>query len=678
MANNFQGNPYPRGMPPQAYHQGYPHPGYGYPGGPHMPPNAPMWGQGYGQHPQQHQGGPQQGYQNYGYHPHAPQYPGQAPPNTQPTAAQAVQAVQAGQPPPPPGSPPPNEDEQPDAGLTASPAKGAQPPPPPGPPPPLDEEEPTPTPEGAGVSKDGEVQEEAEEYDPLQAAFFDSKADAAQTQPEEEYDPTEAATSMTAEHAPVSVKTVTTAKVSRSKMLNRRGLKRPHRAVAKAFGGDSGDEAESNDTESGTAAPAAPGGTAAAGSSNAGVSGERAATISKTAAWMLANPSKASVIMKKSAEDPKLKFLFDEGGETAEGRYYNQIKEAAEAKAQVMSVTSGSSPMQMMGTVIPLQAPQAATFTSFAQPAAPKQSTEDAVAAAKRRAAELTKMLGSTPDAAGEGSGEKKVRKNRWGPVAAVPAAAAVAAAGVTSAPKSQLALPESIDKEKQAQLEQQREMQALEARVRAAQKAQMVGGGVVEGDEAQQDKLLMEERLKEYTSLAANDDDSFRDTVEDAEAAGGIIEGGTWEHRKRAKEMLLTAQKAQELTAASAGKRHLAEYLPKEELDKFLNKADKKAKGETVTEQDYEKAKLDAGNLGFQMLQQAGWQEGAGLGKAGDGIAAPVNAGGSAAEGTGVGTKATHEVEQNDDEFDQYRKRMMLAYRFRPNPLNNPRRAYY
>jgi splicing factor 4 len=38
----------------------------------------------------------------------------------------------------------------------------------------------------------------------------------------------------------------------------------------------------------------------------------------------------------------------------------------------------------------------------------------------------------------------------------------------------------------------------------------------------------------------------------------------------------------------------------------------------------------------------------------------------------------ASHEVEEGDDAFDQYRKRMMLAYRFRPNPLNNPRRAYY
>jgi splicing factor 4 len=42
------------------------------------------------------------------------------------------------------------------------------------------------------------------------------------------------------------------------------------------------------------------------------------------------------------------------------------------------------------------------------------------------------------------------------------------------------------------------------------------------------------------------------------------------------------------------------------------------------------------------------------------------------------VGLTATHEVQAGDDAFDQYRKRMQLAYRSRPNPLNNPRRDYY
>ena len=36
----------------------------------------------------------------------------------------------------------------------------------------------------------------------------------------------------------------------------------------------------------------------------------------------------------------------------------------------------------------------------------------------------------------------------------------------------------------------------------------------------------------------------------------------------------------------------------------------------------------------------------------------------------SGVGAALPAEVKKNDDEFDLYRKRMMLAYRFRPNPL--------
>jgi hypothetical protein len=46
--------------------------------------------------------------------------------------------------------------------------------------------------------------------------------------------------------------------------------------------------------------------------------------------------------------------------------------------------------------------------------------------------------------------------------------------------------------------------------------------------------------------------------------------------------------------------------------------------------------------------------------------------------DGAGVGVGTTHGVVEGDTEFDSYRKRMMLAYRFRPNPLNNPRRDYY
>ena len=41
----------------------------------------------------------------------------------------------------------------------------------------------------------------------------------------------------------------------------------------------------------------------------------------------------------------------------------------------------------------------------------------------------------------------------------------------------------------------------------------------------------------------------------------------------------------------------------------------------------------------------------------------------GSAGDRIGLGAD-TGGADEDDDEFDQYRKRMMLAYRFRPNPL--------
>mmetsp|Transcript_10316 Transcript_10316/g.14190 ORF Transcript_10316/g.14190 Transcript_10316/m.14190 type:complete len:252 (+) Transcript_10316:682-1437(+) len=248
----------------------------------------------------------------------------------------------------------------------------------------------------------------------------------------------------------------------------------------------------------------------------------------------------------------------------------------------------------------------------------------------------------------------------------------------------------------------------------------------------------LYMERLREYNELAALYDANYKDTVDEAEMVGGVIEGGTWEHRKRAKEMLATAKKNLELTARADTQRghHMADYLPSSVLDNFLKKS------KAITQQDEAAAmalklqveaeanqhKLNESNVGFQLLKKSGWIEGSGLGAQGTGIANPIaisslsaslaaaiqsvnsslaSAGGvalplpqsvlcsadalaasSAAataaaiaanlNGAGLGARSTHELESTDNEFDQYRKRMMLAYKFRPNPLNNPRRDYY
>lgn len=41
-----------------------------------------------------------------------------------------------------------------------------------------------------------------------------------------------------------------------------------------------------------------------------------------------------------------------------------------------------------------------------------------------------------------------------------------------------------------------------------------------------------------------------------------------------------------------------------------------------------------------------------------------------TAMNGAGLGVDRPAELSKSDDEYDAYRKRMMLAYRFRPNPL--------
>ncbi|GFP98174.1 surp and g-patch domain-containing protein 1-like protein [Phtheirospermum japonicum] len=121
----------------------------------------------------------------------------------------------------------------------------------------------------------------------------------------------------------------------------------------------------------------------------------------------------------------------------------------------------------------------------------------------------------------------------------------------------------------------------------------------------------------------------------------------------------------------------HMGDYIPTEELEKFLATCNDVSAQKAMKEYTA-KAKIQADNVGHRLLSKMGWKEGEGLGSSKSGIANPIMAGDVKKDNLGVGAHAPGEVTADDDIYEQYKKRMMLGYRHRPNPLNNPRKSYY
>lgn len=90
-----------------------------------------------------------------------------------------------------------------------------------------------------------------------------------------------------------------------------------------------------------------------------------------------------------------------------------------------------------------------------------------------------------------------------------------------------------------------------------------------------------------------------------------------------------LFVEEAKKLTDQAKGKHHIGDFLPPDELKRFIAKV-KAVKGEKGLEDidlsDYAEFKLTEENVGYQMLKKAGWTEGSGLGSKGQGITAPIN----------------------------------------------------
>lgn len=203
-------------------------------------------------------------------------------------------------------------------------------------------------------------------------------------------------------------------------------------------------------------------------------------------------------------------------------------------------------------------------------------------------------------------------------------------------------------------QLEEQREMQAMYNMIMASRNAQQTAANASRQLKQKKNKL-------EYDS-----DEEIDDKL------------GTWEHQSRRLEMEKTKELAEKLTGESEGKHFIGDFLPPDELERFMETFKALKEGRTPDFSDYKDFKIKCDNLGFKMLEKMGWSEGEGLGSGKQGITAPINQGKQSIDGRGVGISNPDVLNNEDDEFSAYRKRMMLAYRFRPNPLNNPRRPYY
>ncbi|PON96517.1 G-patch domain containing protein [Trema orientale] len=130
-------------------------------------------------------------------------------------------------------------------------------------------------------------------------------------------------------------------------------------------------------------------------------------------------------------------------------------------------------------------------------------------------------------------------------------------------------------------------------------------------------------------------------------------------------------------LQASTKKGHHMGDYIPLEELEKFMASCNDAASQKSAKE-NAEKARIQADNVGHKLLSKMGWKEGEGLGSSRSGIATPIMAGDVKTNNLGVGAHNPGEVTPEDDIYEQYKKRMMLGYRYRPNPLGNPRKAYY
>ncbi|KFZ68413.1 SURP and G-patch domain-containing protein 1, partial [Podiceps cristatus] len=355
-------------------------------------------------------------------------------------------------------------------------------------------------------------------------------------------------------------------------------------------------------------------------------------------------PEVEAIALQNNRENHAFRFLYEPNSKGY--KYYRQkLEEFRKAKAGTVCA-----PLPVESSLKRKTSPEASPSTT-----PPDQPATTAAAA--------------TTTATATGTTKKK-RKSRWGP----------------EEDKVELPLPQLVQ-----QLDSPSPLSVQDLKGLGYEKGKPVGlVGVTELSEAQKKQLKEQQEMQQMYDMIMKHKRAMQemqmmwekaiqqhqhgyDSDEEVDS-----ELGTWEHQLRRMEMDKTREWAEQLTQMGRGKHFIGDFLPPDELEKFMETFKALKEGREPDYSEYKEFKLTVENIGYQMLMKMGWKEGEGLGSDGQGIKNPVSKGTTAVDGAGFGIDRPAELTKEDDEYEAFRKRMMLAYRFRPNPLNNPRRPYY
>ncbi|NXT49955.1 SUGP1 protein, partial [Pluvianellus socialis] len=212
----------------------------------------------------------------------------------------------------------------------------------------------------------------------------------------------------------------------------------------------------------------------------------------------------------------------------------------------------------------------------------------------------------------------KKKRKSRWGP----------------EEDKVELPLPQLVQ-----QLDSPSPLSVQDLKGLGYEKGKPVGlVGVTELSEAQKKQLKEQQEMQQMYDMIMKHKRAMQemqmmwekaiqqhqhgyDSDEEVDS-----ELGTWEHQLRRMEMDKTREWAEQLTQMGRGKHFIGDFLPPDELEKFMETFKALKEGREPDYSEYKEFKLTVENIGYQMLMKMGWKEGEGLGSDGQGIKNPVS----------------------------------------------------